>query len=138
VRPYSQKQPFARRDVLIQGDSVRAIWGVDEPALEEKRKPLRRDPPPIPAALIATDNVLHLRIAEELEYARRLLDLMGDELSGDPAIVSRHGRALQSFDIVGQMLGHLTNVIRSSDPEGAVERIGMSELKARLMRRSAL
>jgi hypothetical protein len=139
VRPYSQRQPFARKDVLIQGDSVRAIWESSadgEP--QPPRKPLRRDPPPIPAALIPTDNVLHLRIAEELEYARRLLDLMGDELSGDPAIVSRHGRALQSFDIVGQMLGHLTNVIRSSDPEGAVERIGMAELKARLMRRSAL
>jgi hypothetical protein len=138
VRPYSQRQPFARRDVLIQGESVRAIWAREEADEPAPRKPLRRDPPPIPAALVPTDNVLHLRIAEELEYARRLLDLMGDELSGDPAIVSRHGRALQSFDIVGQMLGHLTNVIRSSDPEGAVERIGMSELKARLMRRSAL
>jgi hypothetical protein len=138
VRPYRQRQPFARRDVLIQGDSVRAIWAHEEPDEPAPRKPLRRDPPPSPAALIPTDNVLHLRIAEELEFARRLLDLMGDELSSDRAIVSRYGRALQSFDIVGQMLGHLTNVIRSSDPEGAVERIGMAELKARLMRRSAL
>lgn len=124
--------------MLIQGDSVRAIWAPSEAEAPASRKPLRRDPPPAPAALAPTDNVLHLRIAEELEYARRMLDLLGDELSGDAAVVMRHTRALQSFDIVGQVLGHLTNVIRSSDPEDAVQRIGMSELKTRLMRRSAL
>ena len=136
MRPFSQKLPFARRDVLIQGDSVRAIWAQADAA--PARKPLRRDPPPAPAPVVPTDNVLHLRLAEELEYARRMLDLMGDELAGDPAVVMRHGRALQSFDIVGQMLGHLASVIRSSDPDDAIDRIGMSELKARLMRRSAL
>jgi hypothetical protein len=59
-------------------------------------------------------------------------------LSSDSLIVTRHGRSLQSVDIVGQMIGHIVNVIRSSDPEGAVERIGMAELKARLTRREAL
>ena len=138
MRPFSQKQPFARRDVLIQGDSVRAIWGQPQDHRPAARKPLRRDPPPTPPALVPTQNELHLRIAEELDYARRLLDQLGDELSGDPAVVARHTRALQSFDIVGQMLGHLSSVIHSCDPEDAVERIGMAELKARLMRRSAL
>ena len=131
-------RPLDRRILKIQGDSVRATWGTDEPQDAPARKPLRRDPPPRPAALVSTENVLHLRLAEELDYARRLLDLMGDELSGDPAVVVRHGRALQSVDIIGQMLGHIACVIRSSDPEGAVKRIGMCELKARLMRRSVL
>jgi len=103
---------------------------------ETKRKSIRRDPPPLPPAMIPTDDQLRQRLAEELEYARRMLDIMGDALASDGAVVVRHGTSLQSVDIVGQMLGHIANVVRSSDPEGAVELIGMAELKARLQRRS--
>ena len=98
------------------------------------RRSIRRDPPPLPPALVPTDDALLLRLAEELDYARRMLDVMGDELSSDGLLVSRHMTALQSVDVVGQILGHIANVVRSSDPPGAVERIGMSELKARLTR----
>lgn len=98
------------------------------------RPSIRREPSPLAAALVPTDDELKLRLAEELEYARRMLEVMGDELSGDTGVVMRHSSALQSIDIVGQMLGHLANVVRSSDPEGAVERIGMCELKSRLKR----
>ena len=83
-----------------------------------------------------TEDPLLLRLAEELEYARRMLDIMGNELSSDGLIVSRHLVSLQSVDVIGQMLGHIADVVRSSDPRGAVERIGMGELKARLTRRS--
>jgi hypothetical protein len=100
------------------------------------RPSIRREAPPLPAALQPSDDVLKLRLAEELEYARRMLDAMGDALSGDLGVVMRHGMALQSVDIVGQMLGHIANVVRSSDPEGAVDRIGMCDLKARLTRKS--
>lgn len=103
-----------------------------------EKKPLRRNPPPLPKALVPTADPLRLRLAEELEYARRMLRVMGDELATEPGVVTRHGRALQSVDITGQMIGHIAAVIRSSDPAGAVERIGMSELKARLTRHSAL
>ena len=98
------------------------------------RRSIRRDPAPTPKALIPTDNSLMLRLAEELEYARRMLDAMGDSLSADGLILSRHGTALQSVDIAGQILGHVADVIRSSDPRGAVDRIGMCEMKARLTR----
>ena len=138
VRPFSQKQPFDLRDILIQGDSVRQVWAADEPPEEQERRPIRRDPPPHHAAVHQTDDLLRVRLAEELDYARRLLNATGDELSGDPIAVTRHGVALQSFDIIGQMLGHIANVIRSSDPQGAVEEIGMCDLKARLKRRRAL
>jgi len=107
-----------------------------EPAEAPKRKPLRREAPPLPAAMIPTEDRLRQRLAEELEYARRMLDIMGDALASDGAVVVRHGTSLQSVDIVGQLIGHIANVIRSSDPEGAVELIGMAELKARLKRRS--
>jgi len=112
-----------------------------ESAAVEPRKPLRRDPLPASPAdqpLPATDDQLRLRLAEELEYARRMLDAMGEELASDGAVVMRHTAALQSVDIVGQMLGHVANVVRCSAPEDAVERIGMAELKARLKRRSIL
>ena len=101
---------------------------------EDGRSSIRREAPPLPAALVPSDDELKLRLAEELEYARRLLDTMGDELAADMGVIMRHSVALQSVDIVGQMLGHIANVVRSSDPPGAVERIGMCELKARLQR----
>jgi hypothetical protein len=118
-----------------QGESARATSAKDEPV---ERKPLRREaPPPPPTLPDVTDDELRLRLAEELDYARRMLDAMGDDLSNDAAVVVRHATALQGVDIVGQMLGHIASVIRCSDPEAAVERIGMCELKARLKRRSS-
>ena len=38
MKPFSQKLPFAKRDILIQGDSVRQIWGMEEPGPEEERR----------------------------------------------------------------------------------------------------
>ena len=101
-----------------------------------ERRPLRRDPPPRPPALVPTDDALKLRLADELDYVRRLLDLMGDQLTADTGVLMRHGTSLQTVDIAGQILGHIANIVRSSDPDGAVERIGMCELKARLKKQS--
>jgi hypothetical protein len=117
-----------------QGESARATSAKEEPV---ERKPLRRGAPPPPPTLPDVTDELRLRLAEELDYARRMLDAMGDDLSTDAAVVVRHATALQGVDIVGQMLGHIASVIRCSDPEAAVERIGMCELKARLKRRSS-
>ena len=113
-------------------DAIQAEYRAEQ----GQRRSIRRDPPPLPPALVPTDDVLRIRLAEELDYARRMLDSMGDTLSADPNVVSRHMVSLQSVDIVGQLLGHVASVIRSSDPDGAVERIGMCELKARLTRSS--
>ena len=111
-------------------DVIQAEFGAEP----KGRRSIRRDPPPLPQALIPTGDPLLLRLAEELDYTRRMLDVMGDELASDGLIVARHMTALQSVDIVGQILGHIASVIRSSDPPGAVDRIGMSDLKARLTR----
>jgi hypothetical protein len=100
----------------------------------EPRKSIRRDPPPLPKALVPTDDPLKLRLAEELEYARRMLDAMGDALAADPVVVGRHMTSLQTVDIAGQILGHIASVIRSSDRAAAVEQIGMCDLKGRLKR----
>ncbi|MBS1240342.1 MAG: PilZ protein [Proteobacteria bacterium] len=71
-------------------------------------------------------------IAAELDHARDLLVMMGDELAMSPEIVAEHGMALQAVDIVGQMIGHLANVVRAEDRKQAIDRIGMCELKAKL------
>jgi hypothetical protein len=139
MRPFSQKLPFAKRDILIQGDSVRQIWGMEETS-EEDRRPLRRDAT-LRAVAPPTDDTadqLRQRLSEELEYARRMLDVAGDQVCADRLTVTRHGVALQALDKVGQMLGHIAAVIRSGDPQAAVEDIGMSDLKARLKPSGAL
>jgi hypothetical protein len=106
---------------------------------EAKPRPtIRRDPPPAPKVVAPTEDQLRLRLAEELDYARRMLNSMGDELSSDALVVGRHLAELQTIDIVGQMLGHIASVVRSSDTAAAVDAIGMGELKARLMRRYVL
>ena len=85
-----------------------------------------------------TEDVLRLRLSDELDYARRMLEVMGDALSADSSVVVRHTVQLQTIDIVGQMLGHIASVVRADAPEEAVARIGMCELKARLQRRCRL
>lgn len=94
----------------------------------------RPHPPPVDPALVQTDDPLDLRIAEELEYVRRLVEQLGDTLAADGLVVTRYGMSLQSVDLASQILGHLATVVRSSAPELAVQRIGMAELKARLLR----
>jgi hypothetical protein len=138
MRPFSQKQPFAARDMLIQGNSVRQIWGFDDPVEDEERKPLRRDGPTRAAPAPQSEEALNIRLGEELDYVRRMLEALGDQLSGDPILIRRHAIALQSLDIVGQILVHVGTIVRSSDPHAAVEDIGMGDLRARLMRRPAL
>ena len=71
-------------------------------------------------------------LAAELDHARDMLVMMGDELAMSPEIVAEHGMALQAVDIVGQMLGHIANVVRADDQREAIDRIGMCELRAKL------
>jgi hypothetical protein len=118
-------------------DQVQAEFRAEQEG-GDKRSIRRQDAPPIDPALVPTDDELRVRLAEELDYARRMLDAMGDELSADLGVVMRHAVSLQTIDIVGQMLGHIAAVTRSSSPERAVERIGMCELKARLTRRGGV
>jgi len=61
-----------------------------------------------------------------------MLMMMGDELAMSTEIVAEHGTALQAVDIVGQMLGHVANVVRAENQNAAIARIGMCELKTKL------
>ena len=71
-------------------------------------------------------------LAAELDHARDMLVMMGDELAMSPEVVAEHGLSLQAFAIVGQMLGHIANVVRADNRDEAIERIGMCDLKAKL------
>lgn len=75
---------------------------------------------------------LDLLLAAELDHARDMLVMMGDELAMSPDIVAEHGMALQAVDIVGQILGHIASVVRAEDPHRAIEGIGMCELRTKL------
>ena len=121
---------------LIQAQFRKEQVGRHAIAEDRPRVSIRREPPPLDPALVPSDDPLDLRVAEELEYARRMIEAMGDALAADPQLVMRHAVSLQSVDIVGQMLGHLAAVVRSSAPQRAVDRIGMTELKSRLKRSS--
>ena len=121
------------RQAQVRCDTIQAEFRAEQSAASA-RPSIRRDAPPLDPALVQTDDVLRQRLAEELDYARRLLDNMGDDLTSDNHVVMRHSVALQSIDIIGQMLGHIAAVTRSSAPERAADRIGMSELRARLTR----
>ena len=84
-----------------------------------------------PVDLAALEN----RIAEEIAYARRLLDRVGDELTDDPVILQRHGRSLQTFDEACQILDHLGRILGAPNPVAAVQAVTMEELRARLLRK---
>jgi len=130
---------FWERAAAASRDQARCdVIQADYRAEQRARRSIRRDPPPAPKTLALTDDELMRRLSEEVDYARRLLSATADELSADALVVGRHLAELQSLDIVGQILGHLASVLRSSDMGGAVDRIGMAELKARLMRRRRL
>ena len=97
---------------------------------------LRSDFTP-PPPLEPTEDMIEGRLAQEMEYAQRLLELVGDRFIADPLILQRHETTMQSFDIIGQLLGHLAKVIGSKDKMEAIDRIGMQELRARLKRPTA-
>jgi hypothetical protein len=118
-------------------DAIQAEFRAEQ-ASSDQRSIRRDDAPPLDPAQVPTADELRLRLAEELDYARRMLDAMGDELSADMGVVMRHSVALQTVDIVGQMLGHIASVTRAAAPDLAVDRIGMCELKARLTRRGTV
>jgi hypothetical protein len=82
--------------------------------------------------MTAIPTPLDTLLAQELDHARRMLEEMGDELALDSLVVTEHGLALQAVDIVGQMIGHIANVVRAEDRALAVENIGMCELRAKL------
>lgn len=101
--------------------------------IEAGRRSLFKPPPPGPGR---SGSVLDQRIEEELDVVIRHLEQLGEILAADPILLHRHALQLQSIDLMQQVLGHLGRVVGAGDKAMAVERITLSELKARLKRRA--
>jgi hypothetical protein len=97
--------------------------------------PGREQRTPAPAPVPAAYPDLDARLADELGYVQRLLENLGDQLIKDLFLVQRHGEALQSLDLVGQILGHVASILHAKDKAEMLEKIGMEDLRARLKRK---
>jgi hypothetical protein len=115
------------------GRDQRRVDAIQAEARGGHTPPIVQQAPAVHGEKVAAD--LDGRLADELAYVQRLLESLGDELIGEPAVVLRHSRALQGLDIASQILSHVASVIVAGDREGAVEQIGMQDLRARLKRK---
>jgi hypothetical protein len=117
---FRSPEQFRRHAVMSAPAPRRCIRRIELPA---------EDP-----AFTPTDNVLLQRIADELDFAWRQIDLAAATMARDSVTNLRHRPSLQTVDLVGQTLGQLAVVLRSSLPEQAVERVPMADLRGRLQR----
>jgi hypothetical protein len=129
-----------RCGVRFEGTIVVADWaGVQAAAAQAGAAGAA--PPPLPSSLMpqaeaedGCEALMPRRVAEELAYVQRLIENIGNELVSNPLIVHRHGRTFQDFDVASQILGHLARVLTADDRVGAAEKVGMVELRKRLLR----
>jgi hypothetical protein len=91
--------------------------------------PSAQNPVP-PSQIIDLDQ----RLAEEIALVRRSLEDMGDTMTDDPIVLQRHHKLLQQFDLSCQILDHIARILVADDRQAAVAKVGMDELRARLMR----
>lgn len=110
-------------------DEAVAQYRAGAPAPAQPAAPGAATSGPVPDAL-------HRRLCEELGYVARLLEALGDELAEDRTVTARHGAKLQDLDIAIQILGHVGTVLNADDPQAAIARIGMADLRRRLAPKS--
>ncbi len=90
-----------------------------------------------PAPARAADRaVVDMRIAEEIGYVERLLDMVGDALASDPILLQRHTTTLQNFDAACQILHHLRSILAADDRMAAIDAVTMMDLQMRLKRKA--
>jgi hypothetical protein len=67
--------------------------------------------------------------AEDLKRLSRMLEILGDALANDPAVVMKHGIQLQNLDIALQTLTALAGTMQTDDPECAANIARLAELR---------
>lgn len=97
---------------------------------------IRRGSPTPTAPIVPSTDLLDRRLAEEIDYARRLLQALGERLASDGTVLARHASTLQAFDVIGQTLGYLSGVVGAANRDQAIDGIGMEDLRSRIRRRS--
>ncbi len=123
--PESSPEHQARVDRIVAQARADLATGPVQPA----RGPVLTSQP-----LALTENVLDRRLAEELDYARRHLDTIGDVLSENGYLLHKHARELQAIDRVNQLLAHVGRVIEAADRRQAAASITLEDLRGRLLR----
>lgn len=68
-------------------------------------------------------------LAEDLRRVSSLLEMLGDALASDPAIVAAHGITLQNLDIAMQTLTALAAIVEAGEPERAASMLRLDELR---------
>jgi hypothetical protein len=120
--------PGASRTGQTRVDEAVAQFRAGAPALG---RPVASKP-----ASGSAPGALNARLCEELGYVARLLEALGDQLAEDRTVAARHGGKLQDLDIAIQILGHVGTVLLADDPQAAIARIGMADLRRRLAPKS--
>ena len=67
--------------------------------------------------------------AEDLEGVSRLLEILGDALAKDPAVVAKHAAQLQNLDIALQTLTALAGTMEADDPKFEASIARLAELR---------
>jgi hypothetical protein len=93
-----------------------------------------RAPAPSPDALPPVER----RVAGELARVKRMLDQVSEELTDDVDVLTRHERAMQSFDIAAMIVEELAAVLAADDRDRAVGAVHMHDLRSRLSGRLTL
>lgn len=79
-------------------------------------------------------DVIRERVAEETAALSRQIEICLDELAAFAPLVVRLPGTLQQLEKVSQTLDHLAQILVAEDPQSAVRRLGIQELKRRLLR----
>ena len=124
VKKWLNEPRASQRDVDKLVFSVRR--GVEHPAA----RPQTLDVPE------EISKVLKGRLAQEIEYAARMLDGLSEVLIKDPIILHRHATKLQSIDIARQLLAGVATLVASEDPVTDLLNLPSSELRNRLLRKN--
>lgn len=83
-------------------------------------------PPELPVGGLVTSPA---EAAQDLKRVSRLLETLSDALASDPAIVVKHGIALQNLDIALQTLTAMAGAMRSGGPDYAASLARLAELR---------
>lgn len=120
-----KKPPEAMRG-QTRVDAIQAAARAGQPVVEST---------PVERTARAEVTEIDTAIADEIAYVLRMLETVASELADDPLMISRHGAALQSFDIACQILGQLGVIISAGDRSVAIDHIVMQDLRSRLLRK---
>jgi hypothetical protein len=77
---------------------------------------------------------LYDRMAEELSFCARSLEQCGSSLAGNGFVLTKFPHELQKVVLVQHTLEEIGRVMASSDPDLAVRKIQLGDLRRRLLR----